>query len=288
MALPDYVAAVVEVGEDPGYAVVAYGSLWVGNHHGDSISRIDPDGAQVVATIDVPGEPTGVAAGFESIWTVTQVQPAIRRIDPGTDTVTATIGVEGRAGPINPLAAGADAMWFASDLGTLARIDPATNEVTASSDVGVSGCPGSIAAGFGSIWYASLCDAAELLRIDPASMAVVARIPVPRGSVSPAVGNGVIWTISPSGELSSVSPESNTVKGKAKVADTAEQLVFGLGDVWVRAGATTVVRIDAEMRVARTYDDLPPAPIPGGGLAVGDDSVWVANFGAGTIWEIEP
>ncbi|MDQ3880094.1 MAG: hypothetical protein M3295_03325, partial [Chloroflexota bacterium] len=74
--LPDYVEAVVNVGIDPGYATLAYGSLWVGNHHGDSVSRVDPDTAEVVATIRVRGEPTGVAAGFDSIWTVTQVEPA--------------------------------------------------------------------------------------------------------------------------------------------------------------------------------------------------------------------
>ncbi len=40
-ALPAGVVAEIRVGEGPGYATVADGSVWVGNHRSDSISRID-------------------------------------------------------------------------------------------------------------------------------------------------------------------------------------------------------------------------------------------------------
>src|SRR5688572_4426548 len=49
--LPAGVVAEIAVGEGPGYADVAGGSVWVGNHRSDSISRIDPATNSVIATV---------------------------------------------------------------------------------------------------------------------------------------------------------------------------------------------------------------------------------------------
>ncbi len=58
------------------------------------------------------------------------------------------------------------------------------------------------------------------------------------------------------------------------------------GDMWVRASDTELLHVDLKkMKVSDRYE-LPPAPIPGGGLALGFGSVWAANFGEGTVWRI--
>jgi YVTN family beta-propeller protein len=284
--LPAYVVAVVDVGVDPGYAEIAFGSVWVGNHHGDSISRIDPATNAVIATIEVPGEPTGVSAAFDSIWTFTPVDQLLQRIDPATDAVVATLALDDQGGSITGVQALGPSLWFAGDSGHIRQIDPVAMSVLASLDMVVD-CPGSLAAAAGLLWYAPLCGGDGVAMIDPAGPSVKGTVPVP-GANAVWSGLDALWVSSMDGTITKLDPTTGTVLATGSAGPHAEQLRTGLQAVWVRVDGDLLVRMDpATLEVTDSYD-LPPAPIPGGGIAIGEDAVWAVNFGQRTIWRIAP
>ena len=102
------VAAVVEVGNDPMGVVAAFGSIWVQNEFGGTVTRVDAATNRVVATIKVnPRE------GREGLDTLVSFRGgiwlggyAIQMIDPATNAVTRQL----RADAIG-IAAGSGAIW---------------------------------------------------------------------------------------------------------------------------------------------------------------------------------
>lgn len=284
--LPDYVVAVIEVGRDPGYAEVAFGSVWVGNHHGDSISRIDPATNTVTATIEVPGEPTGLTAAFGSLWTFTPIDQMLKRVDPATNAVVGSLALDDHGGSITGVQELDGSLWFAGDGGQIQRIDPVGLSVLATLDMAAD-CAGSLAASAGLLWYAPLCGDDGVAMIDPAGPSVKGTVPV-AGANAVWFGFDAIWVSSRDGMISRLDPTTGAVAATGKAGSRAEQLRTGLEAVWVRVDAPILVRMDpATLEVTATYD-LPSAPIPGGGFAVGEGAVWAANFGQGTIWRIAP
>lgn len=121
----------------------------------------------------------------------------------------AAVDLQGR--PVSAIAADADAVWAAAITeptdeggewtGTLVRVDSATNEVAAEIPLGpqVAGYEDEVMLGAGSVWvlgvrWSQQEDAeygSDLFRIDPATNAIVARIPV--GGFHMVMGAGEAW-----------------------------------------------------------------------------------------------
>ena len=72
----------------------------------------------------------------------------------------------------------------------LQRIDPATNEVTATIPVGRGA--GAVVVGAGSVWVADQVDRA-ISRVDPRTLRITDTIKIDATPVDLALGNGVIW-----------------------------------------------------------------------------------------------
>lgn len=287
--LPDYVVAVIDVDAGPGYADVAFGSVWVGNHQGNSISRIDPATNAVVATISVPGEPTGVTAAFDAIWTYTPLDRLLKRVDPATNAVAATGALDDEGGSITGVQSLAGSIWFAGDSGRIRRIDAEAMTELSSLDMAVD-CAGSLTVAAGLLWYAPLCGGSGVAIVDPAGAAgptVRSTVAVP-GANAVWSGLDAVWVSSVDGAITKIDPATGAVVASGTAGLRAEQLRTGMGAVWVRVDGMTLARMDpATVQVTATYA-LPPSPIPGGGIAIGEDAVWAVNFGQATVWRIEP
>lgn len=116
------------VGTLPLFVAFGYGSAWVSNYRGDSLSVVRP-GSERAETVGVSGGPLGVAAGAGGIWVVAFWQRELVRVDPETRRVLARIRVG--KGPL-AVAVGGGAVWVTNrDSRTISRIDPATNTVVA-------------------------------------------------------------------------------------------------------------------------------------------------------------
>jgi YVTN family beta-propeller protein len=141
------VVSSLPVGTLPLFATFGYGSAWISNYRGDSVSVVRP-GSERPETIAVSGGPLGIAAGSSAIWVVTFWSRELVRIDPETRRVLARIPVG--AGPLD-VAAGAGAVWVTNrDERTISRIDPATN--TVSQTIQIAAAPQGILVMHGRVW----------------------------------------------------------------------------------------------------------------------------------------
>jgi streptogramin lyase len=287
---PDVYSAEIAVKEGPGYVTVGSGSVWVGNHPGQSVSRIDPTTNMTDQTIEIDGEPTGMLHAFGDVWTFAALTGKLHRIAGDTGEVIARITLEGDGGSINGLAEGAGSIWVSENSGNIYRVDPEADRVTSTIPVLGDGCGpgGNITFGADSVWYT--CWEDNLLwEVDAASGEVVKKITVGEMAGSPQFADRSVWLpLMAEGIVIRVDAATGQEIERVRVGAQVEQFRISGDDMWVRVNDQELARVDLKTgQVVETYE-LPAAPIPGGGLAIGFGSVWVANFGEATIWRIEP
>jgi YVTN family beta-propeller protein len=137
----------IPVGLLPLYAAFGYGSAWISNYKGDSVTVVRP-GSEQPETIAVTGGPLGIAAGEGAIWVVAFWSRELVRIDPDTRRVVARIPVG--AGP-QAVAVGDGAVWVTNrDDRTVTRIDPARNTVTRT--IHLAAAPYGVRVAHGRVW----------------------------------------------------------------------------------------------------------------------------------------
>lgn len=158
---------------------------------------------------------------------------------------------------------------------TVVEIDPATNRIVHTVDVGSR--PTLAVAGEGAIWVASFDDS-SLSRIDPESRTEVMRIPAGGTPTGLAVGGGAVWvTHGFEGTLSLVDPGP----AQPKTATTM-RLGAGVRDVNLGEGAAWVAnRLEGTLLRIDLATNALAATIPVGGspesVGVGEGAVWIAN-----------
>src|SRR5713101_5535909 len=153
-------------------------------------------GPAVARDIDLGGSPTGLAFDFGSLWVGLGDKGTLARVDPLSGKIEKDVLVGDAAkllpqsrvvhGAPSAVVSGFGSIWAVGADGMLARVDPATNEVTRFA-LGVVG--GAIAAGDGALWITSYDDGA-LVRFDSASQAVSRTITGLGGLFGVAVGFG--------------------------------------------------------------------------------------------------
>jgi YVTN family beta-propeller protein len=226
----------------PTRLAAATDAVWVLTPADNTVVRINPATNEVVATIGVGRAPSGLAVGAGAVWVSRGSDGAVVRIDPATNRVVATIPVGPAPGAMT-VAGGV--LWVSLPEHGLGRIDPASNRSTV---VRVPGCcAGELAAGKGALWVANRGDD-TLVRVDPASGRVVARVLLPKTTEQRphqvAVGDGGVWVTSASPRreagnlLWRVDPVSNQVTGTLDLGPTAaggipNSVAAGDGAVWV-------------------------------------------------------
>jgi hypothetical protein len=137
---------------DASAIAIAGDSVWVAEPRRGGVARIDGSGATITERIPLPGDPTRIVAGFGGIWVTSPHSPAavspghslVWRIDPRTNKRVAAISVPATA---RRLAVGAGHVWVTSGTyqgepgvpargGSLSKIDPDTNRVVATIELG--------------------------------------------------------------------------------------------------------------------------------------------------------
>jgi virginiamycin B lyase len=192
-----------------------------------------------------------------------------------------------------------------SDGGTSgAPVEPATGAVETGATsaltptertrtIEVGGFPNAVAVGAGSVWVVR--DGRRLLRIDPQTSSVVARIGAgdELGSERPcgvATGQGSVWATTVSGAVARISPRTNRLSRLIPVDDAACVAVARSG-IWVTSpNRGLVTRIDPATNEIAAEIDVGAFPQ---GVAVGFGGVWVASSdppsGAnGSVSRIDP
>jgi DNA-binding SARP family transcriptional activator len=176
--------------DDPGNSPVASigvgdGRVWIGAL--DGLARVSPSAGRVVGTVDLGGSyAQQVAVGGGAVWATTIASRA-KRIEASSEQET----TEFYAGsPVYAVALGGGALWVGGVTGQVWKVDPVTGVPIWGSRV--IGDVAGIAFGLGAVWVTSSSEQ-QLERLDPATGAVVARIPIGGPAWDVVVAGGLVW-----------------------------------------------------------------------------------------------
>jgi TolB protein len=235
-----------------------------------TVSRIDLKTRKVVATVRLPSAPTGLAAGqFGTVWVATGLRNSIVQIDPQTNRLLPNVELGGCCSGPSAIAVDGDTAWVANAIGTR-RVRPGTEPVIATvpgtgsagavvdrshkvlvsngwdtvsvidpfantlfNSVKVPGGPTGLARGLGTDIWVAVSQAGEVARISPNKRTLAASIPVGRGPVSIAVGEGAVWVANAiDGTVSRVDPEKEEVAATIPVGRRLGEITFAEGVAW--------------------------------------------------------
>jgi streptogramin lyase len=173
---------------------------------------------------------TGIAAGAGSIWLLWADGGRALRLDPTTGAVVRRIPDETSPSGI---AFGNGALWL-SELASVSRVDPLTDTLTGTAQVGALQGLGSttVAAGGGSVWVAK-SESGDVWQVSPNGPTSVGRIPVGPNVGHIAVGQGGVWVARPkAGQVVRIDPRTGRLRTIA-VGTGAYAVATGAGLVWV-------------------------------------------------------
>jgi virginiamycin B lyase len=181
-----------------------------------------------------------------------------------------------------------EAVWVSNEpKDTVSRLDPKTNTVAATVQVGSRPCSG-LAAGFGSLWVPN-CGNNTMSRVDLKTYTVTATIQttVAHSEGGIATGAGSVWLMTDAkGTLSRFDPATNAVVAEIYVASGSYGLAFGEDAVWVTSTEhSSVARVDPHTNLVA--ETIPVGKSPRF-IAVGGGAVWTLNQGDGSVSRIDP
>ena len=246
---------VAATGSGPAAVAVGAGAVWVPVAVPAALWAIDPGSNKVTGRIPLGGPLRGsisVSAAGNTVWVACCGEtsagfPAssgrLLRVDPHRRRVVADIPL-----PANPAAIAADATgaWVATADGRVLLVSRKRNRVVTSIAAGGPlGFSQTIAAGAGGVWLADPFEE-QVVRIDPKTRRVMARIPAGAVTTLAVAGDGV-WGLSSMG-LVRVDPVHDRVAAVAPDPDLrrARLVAAGAGAVWT-AGWSSVSRIDPDL-----------------------------------------
>jgi DNA-binding beta-propeller fold protein YncE len=217
----------------------------------------------VVAKIRVSpaAAPCAAAAGGKWVWVSEYGQPYLLKIDPATNKVVSKTGIgSGSCG----LGYGAGSLWIEdTNTSTVSRVSVATGKRTKAIKVGFT--PYDTMFAYGSVWTTAFTQG-ELERIDPAKNRVVNRwkLPMATGAVG---AFGSVWATGSDGVIR-VDPASHKLLAKIPISGGAGWTAASPDAVWVTT-PTGIARIDPQTNAVATTVTLAGAPYLGDPDVVG-------------------
>jgi ABC-type transport system substrate-binding protein/DNA-binding beta-propeller fold protein YncE len=265
------ITAAIEVGEQPGGAVVADGALWVTNTGANTVSQISLASQTVARIIDVGRGPIGIAATPGSVWVANSGSRTLSQIS--TETARVVNEVEVGNGP-TAVAAGVGHVWVANaGDSSVIKIDPSSASVV--EKIPVAARPTAIVAGDLGVWVAS-ADNASLTHIDPATGVTLAA-PISLGAlpVGMAQRSGEIWVATADGTIARIDPVANRVLDTVDTAGTISSIAANDDAIWVAHREGMVLRIDpGDLRAPPARVGVSSSPEA---LVLAGNDLWVAT-----------
>lgn len=279
LAAPTVVAKIpVASSTQPCAAAGGGGFVWVSEFATPYLLKIDPRTNRVVAKTKVGYGACGLGYGAGSLWVEDTNSNTISRVSTRTGKRTAAIEV-GRQ-PYDAIFA-YGAPWITSyGNGDVERLDPLRNRVL--KKIRLPGATGVVAA-FGSVWATGQ---EGVIRIDPATNRVRARIAIEQGAGWTAASADSVWVTS-SDKLLRIDPSTNAVSATVPL-DT-----FFVGDpaavggmVWVpKVRANSVAVVDPASNTVVSTIKVGAGPFVVTEIA-GD--AWIPSWHGRDVWRLRP
>jgi glutamine cyclotransferase len=235
-----------------------------------------------------------VARDDTAVWWTSEYSSDLRKADPHTREIAAGVRIPlGYA--VTDLATGFGAVWLASggSQPTIRKVDARTNRLAGStrlaSFAGSKGRHAYVAVGEGAAW-ATVNVLDYLFRIDPATGAITAKIPVGPLPLSDklhrlAAGEGGVWVLHDR-TVTRIDPTTQRVVARIKVPGLVlgiGEIAIGGGTVWVATGST-LTRIDPRTnQIVATISTIVNPAVPTnrqiiGHMVVANDTLWALAF----------
>jgi hypothetical protein len=269
-------------------------AIWVLGHQNPAVLRIDPLTNSVTATVAVgDGFANGLGLAGGRLWTFHQTAGEVVGIDPKTATIVAEVP-GGQDGDV--FWVGDDSAWLLTG-GSLVRVDGATSKASVLSLA--EPCPvAGTAAASGFIWFAAADGG--ICKVDAKSGAVAGRgsgagigagMQIVAGAPWVPTGDGGLVILDPAAVSVSTTvppPANGTFHGSLYAVGHPDENAVVAGNPdgtggWVRytGGAVAHVTLAGAPKM-ELYAGFPPDTLPGR-VVEAFGSLWVANFGAGTV-----
>ena len=280
----------------PGSVVVAFGSVWVGNGESQTVTRLDPRTDEVIARISTPDPTSVVGDGAGAIWVTSFPGNSLTRIDPRLNRVTRTISLAPRGAGAIGVTVFRGFVWVANHNGlptmSVSKIDPTSMRVVDVIPLGAGSSAGPvwILSSAGSIWTDVNGNANAVVRIDPRTDRILARIPALSACTQLAADDTGVWGAgnyddSCAPGVSRIDPRTNRVVATFDVGGAAAGVALDNGSLWY--GTTTshakLGRIDTRTNKIVCTLNLPG---PAFGMAVGADAVWTTDMDDGVLFKV--
>jgi hypothetical protein len=213
--------------------------VWATDWTSQELVRVNPTTVKVAARIPAGLAPKGILANADGVWVADTHGGTVLPIDvtrnrAGTGIKVAELGTSGP----NWFGSGDGSIWVdVPNNGTIARIDPRTNLVTATVDATSAFVPcGGIAVQVDAVWVSECSSGTRVARIDPTSNTMVGTIHL-GGYGDPMLINGKPWIsvdtgTADGGFLARIDPATNSID-RVVVPNTP----FGGGSIVVAAGS---------------------------------------------------
>jgi hypothetical protein len=313
LPLPGTTSTIALPSTPTGVVVASDGTVWAALP--DALARIDPVTDAVTTEYgDVfsakQGELTGIAIQQLGDWQVAWIS------DSGGYVWSVPIHVPSKAhilpppprpvdvgGPALGVAFGDGSVWATvvrDGPGELVRLDPRTNEITGRFTTGDG--PGSVAVGPGGVWVQVTSGSSGINVFDPVTGQFTRTVGIGGGGGLVASASGEVWasgndkvgrlfpTEGNSPQVVSGSPQPPPSPAPQAQIPGAGGLSIASDQVWVAANPDPS-RQGLLYEIDRTTGDVIGAPTPVGltamAVAVGDGSVWVANYNDPSITRVQ-
>ena len=272
--LGELAATMVPLGDNaaPIDVTFAFGSIWVANHHDNSVTRIDPETLEIVAVIPVGRGPGWFAVTEDTLWVSNQNSNGMTEIDPATN---ASVGEHGIWPPCGaPLVALGKIWQSACDAGVIMRVDPAAGTFH---EVSLNGRS----------WIALAGD-----RIVASGPKGLARLD-PKTDAWTEIGGCCGDLIGADTRTAWVSDQNEVRRVDVKDGSTVATLPItfaGLvmrvyGDhAWLLQEATAAHRIDLATNEITLSVPIRPEPLS---AIEADGALWVTSWGGNSVWRVE-
>ena len=282
------VTASIELGAPSTSIALGEGAVWV-RTASNTVVRLDPESAEIVATIDVPGGVYGnVAVGAGAVWVTGFDTNTLYRIDPGTNEITDEIEVG-----LNPegLAATSKAVWVSNHrAGSVSRVNPRTSRVVATVLVGPEGPSGpkNIAMLDGQPWLAVINNG-KVVSIDPTTN----ELDFQESFVNFNGGPDLDGTFASDRTVFAiVDTQVTPIDAQSQTDGNAFRppylpAAFGQSAFWTVAGGD-LLRLQADTLEPVASWHIGQAPDAYVAIAVGEDELWLLFVDTGLVLRVEP
>jgi YVTN family beta-propeller protein len=259
---------------------------------GSLVTTKKSQGGTLNAAINTPfslGRPFAYTGAIDepSVWARVLTANEIASYYNATPHVTATVPV---ANPVS-MAFDGTSIWAVNyRVGTVSKINPTTNTVTATVTVGRF--PHGVAFDGTSIWVTNN-GSGTVSKINPTTNTVTATVTVGVGPYGVMSDGTSIWvTDSALGTVSKIDPITNTVTATVTVGASPAGLAFDGTSIWVtNYGSGTVSKIDPTTNTVTATVTVSAIVSDNGypwGVAFDGTSIWVATNASDRVSKIDP